>query len=976
MKKQKAKSRNQKAKSAFGRRSIFVPLVLFVLWTLSPFGLCPQYLQAATKTSEFVTVTSLAGTDFLLADVDVSGSQKSAKIAFNLINTVSAATAPLSYNATTKTLSITLATVATSGLFADLLSKPTTLAGYGITDAITAAAVASGYQPLDSDLTAIAALSTTSFGRSFLTLADAASARSYIGAGTGNGSVTSAAMTLPNIFALTGTPITSSGTFAVTLANQSANTVFAGPTSGGAATPAFRALVAADIPSLDTVQMLGDANGTIAAGTTIVRQTAGITADRNYAIPAASAYAPGKGFVVIFETGLSALATFTRAGSDTIGPSGATSFSWGYTDANSFSGQNIGGRIVFESNGTNRWTASGLLLDTSVQSRLADVANQVDGVRVSDNEVDIISDLIVLGRSASTVTVLDSLAGTGGLQFGSTSSKKLGFYGATPIVRPSGSALTALSNLGLINLPTLAASDITSGTLGATNGGTAQSTWTLGDTLYSSASNTLAKLAGNTTTTKKYLSQTGNGTTSAAPAWAQVAAADISGLATIATTGAVTDATGTLAVGHGGTGAATLTGIVVGNGTSAMTTVTAPAGSIVGTSDTQTLTGKSIADSQLTGAYTASGQTMATARLLGRSTAGSGAAEEISVSGATLSGGVLTISGGSGTVTNIATTSPITGGPITTTGTIALNVAVDHAFTAAQSVTTAPAANTAAAGLTLADTTAASTGNQQYSPYVYQEGRGWKTTATAASQSVIFRNGVVPVQGTTNPTGNWNLDFNINGAGFTNGISYNSTTGLTALAIANSGLLGNSAWIIKSANSTGISDSSGQLILDSSGNDVAVVHGGSNTFYLGSGGLIGWRTDGTHSSGGLLGLGWGMNSATGIEANTGAAISGTSNAAYVKALAFCPTGTAATCTGATIGTGSKSNAGFVTATGTGTMTCVITFPFTAPTGWSVMASNGTTTGNPVVQTASSTTTATISGTTNTSDVVRYIAMPY
>lgn len=66
------------------------------------------------------------------------------------------------------------------------------------------------------------------------------------------------------------------------------------------------------------------------------------------------------------------------------------------------------------------------------------------------------------------------------------------------------------------------------GTASATQGGTAQSTWTLGDILYSSAANTLAKLAGNTTTTKKYLSQTGTGAASAAPAWSQIAAADLS----------------------------------------------------------------------------------------------------------------------------------------------------------------------------------------------------------------------------------------------------------------------------------------------------------------------------------------------------------------------------------------------------------------------------------------------------------------
>lgn len=52
--------------------------------------------------------------------------------------------------------------------------------------------------------------------------------------------------------------------------------------------------------------------------------------------------------------------------------------------------------------------------------------------------------------------------------------------------------------------------------------------------------------------------------------------------------------TGTLPVGNGGTGATTLTGVVIGNGTSAFTTVTAPSGAIVGTTDTQTLSGKTL----------------------------------------------------------------------------------------------------------------------------------------------------------------------------------------------------------------------------------------------------------------------------------------------------------------------------------------------------------------------------------------------
>lgn len=49
-----------------------------------------------------------------------------------------------------------------------------------------------------------------------------------------------------------------------------------------------------------------------------------------------------------------------------------------------------------------------------------------------------------------------------------------------------------------------------------------------------------------------------------------------------------------LSVSSGGTGAATLTGLVKGNGTSAMTAVTAPTGDVVGTTDIQTLTNKRV----------------------------------------------------------------------------------------------------------------------------------------------------------------------------------------------------------------------------------------------------------------------------------------------------------------------------------------------------------------------------------------------
>lgn len=57
---------------------------------------------------------------------------------------------------------------------------------------------------------------------------------------------------------------------------------------------------------------------------------------------------------------------------------------------------------------------------------------------------------------------------------------------------------------------------------------------------------------------------------------------------------------GTVDVAHGGTGATSLTGVLVGNGTAAVSTVTAPSGTIVGTSDSQTLTNKTLTTPTLT----------------------------------------------------------------------------------------------------------------------------------------------------------------------------------------------------------------------------------------------------------------------------------------------------------------------------------------------------------------------------------------
>ncbi|MDP2387344.1 MAG: tail fiber domain-containing protein [Bacteroidota bacterium] len=76
-----------------------------------------------------------------------------------------------------------------------------------------------------------------------------------------SGTVSSVGITMPSVFSVSNSPITSSGDINVSLATQSANQVFAGPSGGVAAAPAFRALVTADIPDLSSGYIKNQAVG-------------------------------------------------------------------------------------------------------------------------------------------------------------------------------------------------------------------------------------------------------------------------------------------------------------------------------------------------------------------------------------------------------------------------------------------------------------------------------------------------------------------------------------------------------------------------------------------------------------------------------------------------------------------------------------------------------------------------------------------
>jgi hypothetical protein len=131
------------------------------------------------------------------------------------------------------------------------------------------------------------------------------------------------------------------------------------------------------------------------------------------------------------------------------------------------------------------------------------------------------------GTGTSTVTTGDLLYGSGTNTWG----KLAAGAGYKSLVMNAGGTNVEWNAVALNQ------SGAVSGTLPTGNGGTGLTTYTLGDIIYSSATNTLAKLAGNTTTTKTFLVQTGaGGGVSAAPSWGTIAAADVSGLAPSATT--------------------------------------------------------------------------------------------------------------------------------------------------------------------------------------------------------------------------------------------------------------------------------------------------------------------------------------------------------------------------------------------------------------------------------------------------------
>lgn len=90
------------------------------------------------------------------------------------------------------------------------------------------------------------------------------------------------------------------------------------------------------------------------------------------------------------------------------------------------------------------------------------------------------------------------------------------------------------------------------------------------------------------------------------------------------------------------------------------------------------------------------------------------------------------------------------------------------------------------AGIYLKNTTAAANGAQQISGITTWEGRGFGTTGSV-NQAVAYSMYVLPVQGTTNPSGILNLGYSVNGAALTTGMAM-TTAGKTTFTGTTEGL--------------------------------------------------------------------------------------------------------------------------------------------------------------------------------------------
>lgn len=150
------------------------------------------------------------------------------------------------------------------------------------------------------------------------------------------------------------------------------------------------------------------------------------------------------------------------------------------------------------------------------------------------------------------------------------------------------------------------------------------------------------------------------------------------------------------------------------------------------------------------------------------------------INGATSASGNFDLSGSSGTMKTTSGAFTV----VASSMTIQNSLTTDTVYVRNSSVGT----TVGAVGLTLENLTAATAGNQKYSPALVWTGQGWKTNATAASQTVQYAAQLIPIEGAANPDATLIFYKQINGGGWSqaniNGYGYQGQSDQSALGAA------------------------------------------------------------------------------------------------------------------------------------------------------------------------------------------------
>lgn len=264
------------------------------------------------------------------------------------------------------------------------------------------------------------------------------------------GTVTSVALTAPAEITVAGSPVTSSGTLALTWASAAQNSVFAGP-SASAGTPAFRTLVAGDIPNLDAAKIT---TGIIAAA----RLGTGATSDT--VLHGDGTFGP-----VLLNTQSSGTLNVNRGG---------TSFA-----------SYVKGQLLVASGAS---TMVQLTVGSDGQVLTADSA-QTSGIKWATPTTGTVTS-VNLTQPAAGITVSGGPVTTSG----SITLALADDLAALEALSSTGYAKRTGTSTWTVGTAISLTADV-SGVLPVANGGTSQSSFTKGDILAAAGSTTLNKLA-------------------------------------------------------------------------------------------------------------------------------------------------------------------------------------------------------------------------------------------------------------------------------------------------------------------------------------------------------------------------------------------------------------------------------------------------------------------------------------------------